>query len=41
MHFLGSIPEKGERFDYSGWHFTITKAASTRIEELRIRRIED
>ena len=41
MHFLGSIPEKGERFEYSGWHFTITKAASTRIEELKIRKIED
>lgn len=40
LHHLGSIPEKGEHVNMDGFAVTITKAAMTRVEEMRIKKLD-
>lgn len=40
LHHLGSIPEKGERFNIDGYSVIITRAAMTRVEEVRIKKLD-
>ena len=40
LHHLGSIPEKGERFVIDNFTVVITRASATRVEELRMKRLD-
>lgn len=41
MYSIGSIPEKGERYDLGKHVVIITKAEPTRVDEVRLRVQED
>lgn len=41
LHHVGSIPEKGERFSIDGFQVIVVRAGMTKIEELRLRRLEE
>ena len=41
LHVLRHLPEEGESFVYSGWHFEIVDMDGRKIDKLRVRRTDD
>jgi putative hemolysin len=39
LHILRHLPEEGEAFTDSGWHFEVVDMDGRKIDKLRVRRI--
>ena len=41
LHELGRLPRRGERLEYGGFRFRVSKADRRRIDSLQVQRIVD
>ncbi len=41
LHFTEALPAEGDSFDIGDWKFTVSKMSTTRIEQVKVEKIEE